>query len=157
MVTELFNFRFGTLRKYMAPIYAQMNFHAHDGREQKSALISELIPQFFLRMRDHREITLPRLSELSKIDLADLEAFERGEKKSTREIETAYLRACGAEREMDFFIQQVHEFQNPSVKDSKIEVAKAALKQYGFMFSGVDYQHLSSERGAVLSFRKRGP
>lgn len=156
-VAEISSFRFNSLHKYMAPIYAQMNLHAHESKDRKSALFSKLIPQFFRRMREYREITIGRLAELSRLDQAYLEAFESGEKKSSKEIELAYLRACGAEREMDFFFQQAHEFQNPSVKDSKIDVAKAALRQFGVTFPGVDYQHLHSEKGVVLSFRKRGP
>lgn len=155
-VTEISRFRFNSLRKYMAPVYAQMNFHLHDSKEQKTDLISRLIREFFSRMREHRGISLAELAERSKIEMSDLEAFERGDKKASRWIEAAYLSVCCAHHEMEFFCQQAHEFQNPSVKDSKIDVAKAALKQFGVMIPGVDYKRLHSEGGAVLSFPQGG-
>lgn len=155
-VTEISRFRFNSLRKYMAPVYAQMNLHLHDSKEEKIALISKLIRDFFCRMREHRGLSLMDLAELSRIDLPDLEAFEHGEKKCSREIENAYLRVCCAHHEMEFFCQQAHEFQNPSVKDSKVDVARAALKQFGVTFPGVDYKSLHSSGGVVLSFPQRG-
>ncbi len=139
----------------MAPLYAEMNRHQHDSKEQKAAAISKFVREFFRRAREYRDISLPELADRSKIELSALEAFEMGESKCTREIERAYIRACCAHLELEYFCQQAHEFQNPSVKDTKREVAEAALKQFGVMFPGVDYKNLRRDCGALLHFPRR--
>ena len=147
------SFKFNSLHKYMTPIYAELNHKCHAPDDLKRTILAESITAFFIRMREYRGLSLQELSEKTNISTNELEAFEQGKKKD-RHIEAAYARALGGEAEVGFFLQLLHEFKTPSIKESKLELARAALRQYGVMVPGVDYQRLSSETGIVIPMHR---
>lgn len=149
-IVSISKFKFDSLHKYMSPIYAEMNLHCRDSAEHKRATCDTIFPQFFRRMREYREVAIEELAQKSGLAVVELRAFERGEKKHDRAIPPAYVRLLGGQREMECFVQQVHQFHNPSVKESKIDAAMAALRQFGVMIPGVDYKNLHREMGKVL-------
>ena len=158
-ITNLSEFRFDTLRKYMHPIYARLNLDMGECRESKAEILRELVPKFYKRLRTFRNVSLEFLSERSGFTTERLKAFEENFLETTspqeaKEIERAYCKVCYGDHEYGYFAQQIHEFFNPTIKDTKIEVARAALKQKGLLFPDIDYKTLFAPRGKVLELLK---
>lgn len=151
-VTELASFRFNSLRKYMHPIYSRLNRNLHEPHERKKEILHDAVPDFYRRLRTYRGLSLDNIAQGSGFSAEELGAFEERRLSPNFAMEMAYCNACGGHREFEFFAQQVHEFFHPTVKTSKLEVAESALKQWGVMIPGVDYQNLHAAKGKILEF-----
>lgn len=149
-VVEISKFRFNTLRKYLSPVYTCLNNNIHASREQKQELLRTLIPQFFKRLREHRGISMERVASAADHTRDQVSAFENGEISASKGLELAYCRACSGTQEYHYFLQQIHEFMNPTAKESIHAIALDALKRFGIMIPTVDYRSLHSPRGVIL-------
>lgn len=132
------DFRFGTLRKQMAPLYARIQWATAESPERKEALCRELIPLFFRRLREYRDLPLDRLAARLQVDPAELESFEAGSAPASAHVISGYLRACGAFHEMAYFFQQLRELQNPSIKAARQRIAAPIFRAYGIKIPGND-------------------
>jgi hypothetical protein len=150
------DFRFKTLRKFMTPLYNDLQAHPPISAFDKESFVSLRIREFFKRVRFYREVSFVKIAEaaFSQIDIADLEKFESGEGKCTRLIQDAYCRACGCSDELHYFSEQLRAFFNPSIRESSNAIAKDLLKRFGVMMPLVDYKNLNAEKGKVLEFRR---
>ena len=151
-VTYISSFQFNTLRKYMHSLYATLNHNIEASDERKREFIRELVPQFFYRMRTHRQIQLEDLAKTIGVTVDHLQQFEEGKIRADKKIEDGYCRTCGGHDEKLFFSQQLQEFMNPSIKEDKDRIAMAALRQYGLVMAGVDYKNTCATKGAILTF-----
>ncbi len=151
-VTEIANFKFNSLRKYMHPIYSRLNRNLHESHKRKKEILHDTVPDFYRRLRTYRGLSLDEVAHGSAFSAEELGAFETKRLPPTFAMEMAYCKACGGHMEFEFFAQQVHEFFHPTVKTSKLEVAESALKQWGVMIPGVDYQDLHATKGKILDF-----
>ena len=151
-LTSLSDFRFDSLRKFMQPLYAELNLHSRDTKEEKQTLLRSLIPRFFRRLRTYREIPLEVVAERANLPLGDLQLFEDGALKTCSAIEYAYCQTCSGSHERDFFERRLYEFIHPTVRASREAVAMDALKRLGVVMPDVNYAELNSAKGVLLSF-----
>jgi hypothetical protein len=151
-LTCLSEFRFDSLRKFMQPVYAGLNLHSHDTKEEKQTVLPALVSQFFRRLRIYREIPIEMVAERANLPVEDLEKFEAGVLKSNPAIEYAYCRACSGLQEREFFERRIYEFIHPTVRASKEAIAMDALKRFGVVMPDVDYAGLNTPKGVLLSF-----
>lgn len=149
-VTNLSDFRFDSLRKFMLPVYAELNRHAHDTKEQKQTLLRSLISRFFCRLRTYREIPLEVVAERARLPVSDLRLFEDGLLKTSPAIEFAYCQICSGSHERDFFERRLYEFIHPTLRASREAVAMDALKRFGVVMPDVNYAELNTPRGVLL-------
>lgn len=154
-LTQMIDFRFSSLRKYMQPLYFSLNRHLTETKERKQEVVRKLVPEFFHRMREHRNISLEDIAAKTKLSVATLEGFESGTIRGDREVEDVYCRLCHGENERAHFMDRVHEFMNPSVRETREAIAKDSLRRYGLVIPGVDYANLGTPRGKVLNFPAR--
>lgn len=143
------DFKTNSLRKYMMPVYAKMNRHRFDSKEDKREIQSELIPVFFLRLRKFRETELVTISSHAKIPLARLELFEQGKLRVTEEIVSAYVWQCGGHHEIDLFYRELIEFHHPAFRASRLEHAQLAA-QCDVEFPGLDYPRLGPREAIIF-------
>ncbi len=153
-VVQLSNFRFDSLRKYMAPLYACLQRQIDVPKEEKERIVKETVPKFYERLRAYRDRTLEDIAELSKCSLENLELFERGEIKVSHEIEMAYCKACHGENERIQFMHEIRAFYLPSIRETEMVLAKDVYIRFGLTSAYVDYQNLNVERGKVLEFNR---
>lgn len=149
-VTEISSFKFDSLRKYMHPIYSRLNRNLHESKERKKEILHDTVPDFYRRMRAYRGLSLDEVAGGSGFSAEELGAFETKRMPPNFAMEMAYCKACGGHLEFEFFAQQAHEFFHPTVKESKLNVAEAALKQWGIKIPGVDYKSLHAPKGKIL-------
>jgi hypothetical protein len=155
-VLSVSEFKTDTLHKYMKPVYAEMNLHLFDPDEEKQKVLQQVFPMFFRRMREYRNVSLEEISTKYKIPLERFEIFESGHQKLNREIECAYLEACGGYAEIANYERQIREFKTPLFKDSRFVHAQMAAR-VGMVIPGIDYMNLNPDGAAVLPFtRSRG-
>ncbi len=138
----------------MQPIYAVLNKNLHTTTDQKKAIVKDILPDFYRRMRVYREKSFEDLSESSKIPVSAFSDFENKSTSLTYAIETSYLHACNGFDERAFFSEQLNEFFNPLIKEGKLELAKAIFKDYGIVLPTVDYKTINSPRGVVLELKR---
>ena len=155
-IIEIESFKFNTLHKYMTPIYAEMNLNLDGQPERKKVLCDGIIPRFFKRLREYREVALEDISARYKIDLQTLQFFEGGVLTPEDHLIYAYVWSCGGHKEFDYFKQQIREFQNPSAKINRTEIARELLSK-GFVLEGINYQKMYSKESDVLTFHRRDP
>lgn len=151
-LTSLSDFRFDSLRKFMQPVYAELNHRVRDAKEEKLELLRALIPRFFWRLRIYREVSLEAVAERARLPVDDIKLFEEGAIKTNPAIEYAYCQACSGSQERDYFERRLYEFIHPTVRDSRETVAMDALKRFGVVMPDVDYASLNSPKGILLSF-----
>ena len=153
-VVDISEFRFGSLRKYMHPIYARMNRHLHETEEKKREILFDMVPEFYRRMRVYRGLSLEQVAKGSAFSTEELADFEKKKTPPSFAKEMVYTTVCGRHIEFEFFVAQVREFFQPSIKESKRDLALPALKQWGIVMPGVDYKNLHTPRGKILNFIK---
>jgi hypothetical protein len=153
-VVSLDKYQFRSLRKYMAPLYAELNRSQHEASEKKLEARMTIATRFFVRLRNYRGISLGDLSETAKIPVEELAAFERGERNGNRRFVSAYLRACSAHDEMEYFRHQLLAHENPSLRETTLDCATDAFRRFGIKLPGVDYRHLGAQRGVVVPLRQ---
>jgi transcriptional regulator with XRE-family HTH domain len=154
-LTSLSTFRFGSLRKFMQPLYAELNRHIEAPEDEKRKLIRAIIPRFFQRLRTYREVSLEQIAERANLSIEDVQRFEAGQTKASSDIEYAYCRLCSAFHERDFFERRLHDYLHPSIRDSRESIAMDALKRFGVILPDVDYASLHSPKGKLLSFPQK--
>ena len=108
-LTSLSDFRFDPLRKFMQPVYAELNHHARDTKEEKQELLRAVIPKFFRRLRIYREVSLEVVAERAGFRVDDIRLFEEGATKTNPAIEYAYCQACSGSQERDYFERRYFE------------------------------------------------
>ncbi len=153
------DFRFNSLRKFMAPLYAELNqrSQATPTDQEKEAFVQhEIVPKFYQRMRLYRNCSLEDLADASKNKFVkeDLESFERGQIKMNPDIDALYCKVCHGDHERIYFWHQVRAFYRPSIRESEIAMAKDVFIKYGLTSAYVDYQNLNAERGKVLELKR---
>lgn len=153
-IIEIEAFKFNTLHKYMSPLYAEMNLRLHDQPERKKALCEGIVSKFFKRLREYREVPLEDISARYKIEIKALQLFEQGTLSPEDHFIYAYVWSCGGHREFDYFKQQLREFHQPTVKLSRIALAKDLLSR-GIVLEGINYQKLHSKEAEVVTFRRK--
>jgi transcriptional regulator with XRE-family HTH domain len=138
----------------MLPLYSTLHRSSDESQEQKRKVVHQIIPAFYKRLRQYREISLEELAERSKLSISVLESFEQGEGSVLPEIDLAYCRFCFGNQEITHFQTLIFDFMNPGAKLGKEQIALDALKRFGLMMPNVDYQNLHTPKGVVLEFRK---
>ena len=152
-VVGLGDFKFSTLHKFMSPIYAELDLNIRKSARKKRRVLYRIVPKFFKRMREYRGIELSQIAKNFFIEEEKLRHFENGSAKSDNYLTFAYCHTCGGYREFDFFTLKLREFQNPSLKDVRDSAALDALKRFGAMMPGVDYQNLHRPLCTILEMR----
>jgi len=156
-MTEISQFRFNSMRKYMHPIYALLNRNLDLREQEKREFVKRTIPKFFQRLREYRNISREGMAAATGILLTDLKQFENGEPvKTSRDFGWEYLRACHAFSEFDYFSQQIREFYHPSIKGTAQDMAIDLVKKFGILLPSVDYKSLHAARGTILEFKNDG-
>lgn len=153
-VVHFSEFRFNSLRKFMAPVYALMQKQIGKPSEEKKQIVSATLPKFYERMRLYRQMSLEDVAATSKVPLADFEAFESGSLQVNREIEEGYCKACHGHQEREYFAHQIYAFYHPSVRESTLAMAKDVFIRFGLTSPYVDYQNLNTPRGKVLELKR---
>ena len=154
-ITDISKFKFSSLHKYLHPIYSILHHNANLTSDEKKLLVHNLIPAFFKRMREYRDVPLERVATASDLSCDYLLKFEKGEVAALKELELAYCRVCSGLQEYHCFLQHLHEFMHPSVKETKQAIALDVLKRFGISIPTVDYKNLHSpytSMGKILKF-----
>ena len=122
--------------------------------EKKQQILLATIPEFYKRMRSYRDLSLEEIAVGSNVALSELQSFERGELRATKEIEWAYCKICHGHHERTFFAHEIYAFFHPSVRESSLAIAKDVFTKFGLISPYVDYQNLNAPRGKVLEFKR---
>lgn len=153
-------FHFDSLRKFMAPLYADLLLNARKMPDKEKPIFAKRIAhKFCARLRVYRGFTLEEVVEKSKgqFSVSDLVDFEIGESKTkelAQDIKWFYEKIFRATPEMHYLDSQVHAFFNPSVRESEILMAKEVLIKHGIKSDYVNYKDLWKEKGKLLELKR---
>lgn len=148
------DFQFRSLRKYMLPLYWQLRHAEQLSSEKKVSIISEVIREFFVRIRKYRKISVEQMAKILNKPIDKIKAFENGFIKSA-ELEHAYCKTCGALHEFEFFERRVQEFKTPEIRDQKNQIAKSLIKDHGIILPDIDLTHSDSSTADIIEFPSR--
>lgn len=145
------DFQFRSLRKYMLPLYWQLRHAEQLSAEKKLTMISEVIREFFIRIRKYRKIPVEQMAKILNKPIEKIRAFESGLIKSA-ELEQAYCKACGALHELEYFERRVQEFKTPEIRDQKNQLAKNLIKDHGIILPDLDITRTDGTTAHIIKF-----
>lgn len=145
------DFQFRSLRKYMLPLYWQLRHAEQFSPEKKITIVSEVIRDFFVRLRKYRKISVEQMADTLNKPIDKIKAFENGLIKSA-ELEQAYCKTCGALYEFEFFERRVQEFKTPEIREQKNQLAKNLIKDHGIILPDLDLTRSDSSTADIIKF-----
>lgn len=147
-------FQFSSLRKFMRPLYSELRFRENESPESKKAFSKSLIPKFFRRVREYRNKTILDIAKHSGQSIETVELFESGiPQLHPTVIEWAYVEVCSASQEVSYFFELLEEFRDPTIRDTRREMALEVLKRFGTKMNTVRYDTLNQQHNNVIEFK----